>query len=135
VRKRTVALVFLLFVLALVGGTVAVLYTPAAGERLCRYASERLAGATGQPVRTAACRIRPLTLRVEMDGLEVGPPGAPLLTVESVSARLAPVQVLGTQVHLAELTVVRPRGRACARAARSRWWRCGTSTWWRGRRT
>jgi translocation and assembly module TamB len=108
-RKRTVALAFLLAVLALVGGTVAVLSTPAAGERLCGYAAGRLAAATGQAVRTAACRIRPLTLRVEVDGLEVGPAGAPLLTVESASARLAPVQVLGRKVHLAEVSVVRPK--------------------------
>jgi len=119
VRKRTAALIFFLFVLALVGATLAALSTPQAGERLCAEVRGRLAAAAGQPVRVAACRIRPLALTVELDGLEVGPEGAPIVAVESVGARLAPVQVMGGQVHLAELRVTRPRVKATVPARTS----------------
>ncbi|MFT3914308.1 MAG: translocation/assembly module TamB domain-containing protein [Anaeromyxobacteraceae bacterium] len=111
-RKRTAALIFFVFVLALVGATLAVLSTPQAGEELCTLVRARLAAASGEPVRVAACRIRPLSLSVELDGLEVGPEGAPLVAVEALSARLAAVQAMSRQVHLAELRVVRPRVRA-----------------------
>ena len=118
-RKRTLALAFLSFVAVLVAATVAVLQTSWAGERLCALASSRLASLAGQPVRVGACRIRPLALSVELEGLEVGPAGAPLVAVDRIAARLAAVQTPGRHLRLASLQVIRPRVRVTVPAGPS----------------
>jgi translocation and assembly module TamB len=109
VKKRRLALVLLVVVLALVAGTVAVLRTRWAGQRLCALAAERVKAATGLPVTVAACRIEPLSLRVVVEGLVVGPPEAPVFTAEVAQARLEPVQGFGRRVELAEVSLTRPR--------------------------
>ena len=108
-RKRTVALVFLLLVLSLVAGSLAVLRTRWAGDRICALAAARLSAATGLPLAFGACRIDPLLLSFDAEGVSVGPPGAPVFSAEALSARLAPVQALGRQLHLDRVRLVRPR--------------------------
>jgi len=108
-KKRTVALAFLGFVLALVAATLAVLRTQWAGDRICAFAAARAAAATGLPVAFRTCRVHPLALELEAEGLRLGPAGAPLLSADSASARLAPIQALGGRVQLSRLRAVRPR--------------------------
>jgi len=66
VKKRRLALVLLVVVLALVAGTVAVLRTRWAGQRICALAAERVEAATGLAVAVQACRIEPLSLLLEV---------------------------------------------------------------------
>lgn len=115
-KKRRLALVLLLVVLALVAGTVAALRTRWAGERICALAAARVEAATGLPVAVASCRIEPLSLLLAVEGLVVGPPAAPVFTADAATARLAPVQGLGRRVELAEVSLARPRLRLRAPA-------------------
>lgn len=108
-KKRRLALLSLLVVLALLAGTLLGLRTRWAGDRVCALAAARVAAATGLPVAVAACRIDPFSLSLAVEGLALGPPEAPLFTAAAVSARLAPVQGLGRRLALAELSLVRPR--------------------------
>lgn len=108
-KKRTVALVFLLLVLALVGATLAVLRTRWAGDRICRLAVERVERSAGLEVAFGACRIRPLLLELSAGEVRLGDPAAPVLVADELTARLAPVQALGGRVQLARLRLVRPR--------------------------
>jgi translocation and assembly module TamB len=109
VKKRRLALIMLVVVLALVAGTVAVLRTRWAGDRICTLAAERVAVATGLPVAVRACRIDPLSLLLAVEGLQVGPPEAPAFTAAAAVARLAPVQGFGRRIELAEISLTRPR--------------------------
>jgi translocation and assembly module TamB len=111
-KKRTVALVFLLLVATLVVASLAVLRTPWAGERICALATARVEAATGLPLSFRSCRINPLGLEVEAEGVSLGPPAAPAFTAEVLSARLSAVQALGRQLHLERLRLVRPQVRA-----------------------
>lgn len=108
-RKRTAALIFLLLLAGLVLATLLVLRTRWAGDRICGLAAARVRATTGLPLALASCRIEPLDLSVEAEGVVLGPPAAPLFAADAVSAKLAPVQVLGRQLHLERLRVVRPR--------------------------
>ncbi len=108
-KKRTAALVFLALVLALVAATLLVLRTRWAGDRICRLAAARLQAAAGLPLAFEACRVDPLALEVEVNGVRLGPAEAPLFSADTILARLALIQALGRQVHVAELRVVRPR--------------------------
>ncbi len=108
-KKRTVALLFLVVVLALVAGTLLVLRTRWAGERICALAAARAQGAIGLPLAFSACRVDPLAFRVEVEGVRLGPPDAPVFTADRLAARLAPVQALGGQVRIARVELVRPR--------------------------
>lgn len=128
-KKRQLALAFLAFVALLVAATIAVLRTRWAGERLCAVAAERVRSATGLPLAFDACRIDPLRLAVEVDGVRVGPADAPAFTAETLSARLSPVQPLGRTLHLDAVRLVHPRlavrlagggGGGCSAAALSR---------------
>lgn len=107
--KRRLALTFLAFLLVIVAGTMAVLRTRWAGDRLCALASVRLGAATGLEVATAACRIDPFTLSVVIEGLRLGAAGAPIFTADAVEARLALIQGLGGRLELAGLRLTRPR--------------------------
>jgi translocation and assembly module TamB len=109
VKKRTVALASLALVLALVGGTIAALRTRWAADRICALAGERLERTTGLELAVAACRIRPLALELEAEGVRLGSAEAPIFTADALVARLAPIQALGRQLHLSELRLVRPR--------------------------
>ncbi len=126
-KKRTVALAFLAVVVALVAATLLVLRTAWAGERICALAAGRVEAATGFPVSFRACRVEPLALSVNVEGVRLGAPEAPVFEADHVQARLAAVQALGGRVRLARLELVRPRlalrvpdrkggsgGRACA---------------------
>lgn len=108
-KKRTVALAFLALIVALVGGTIAALRTRWAAELTCELAVARVERATGLELAVASCRIRPLALALEAEGVRLGPAEAPLFTADALSARLAPIQALGRQLHLRELRLVRPR--------------------------
>jgi translocation and assembly module TamB len=108
-KKRTAALAFLTLVLALVAATLLVLRTRWAGERICGLAAARLGSATGLDVAFAACRVDPLALELQADLVRLGPADSPLFSADAIAARLAPIQALGRQVHLAELRLVRPR--------------------------
>ncbi len=108
-KKRRLALVLLVVVLALVAGTVAVLRTRWAGDRVCALAAARVEAATGLPVTVRACRIEPLSLLLAVEGLVIGPPAAPVFTADAVVARLEPVQGFGRRVELAEVSLARPR--------------------------
>ena len=108
-KKRRIALAFLVLMLAMVAGTVAVLRTRWAGDRICALAAARVGAATGLEVATTACRIDPLTLSVVTEGLRLGPAEAPIFTAEVVEARLALIQGLGDRLELASLRLVRPR--------------------------
>jgi translocation and assembly module TamB len=108
-KKRTLALALLGLVLALVAATVAVLRTRWAGDRICALAAARAAGATGLPIAFRTCRVDPLALEVEVEGVRIGPAEAPLLSVDSAAVRLAPIQALGGRIQLARVRAVRPR--------------------------
>ncbi|WP_242372557.1 translocation/assembly module TamB domain-containing protein [Anaeromyxobacter sp. SG26] len=118
-KKRTVALAFLALIVALVGGTIAGLRTRWAADRICALAAERVERTTGLELAVAACRIRPLALELEAEGIRLGPASAPLFTADALAARLAPIQALGRQLHLAELRLVRPRVVVPPRSPRS----------------
>lgn len=109
VKKRRLALILLVVVLALLAGTVAGLRTRWAADRLCALAAARVEGATGLAVAVRTCRIEPLSLRLAVEGLVLGPPGAPIFTAEAAQARLAPVQGFGRRIELAEVSLTRPR--------------------------
>jgi translocation and assembly module TamB len=109
VTKRRIALASLAFLLALVAGTLVVLRTAWAGDRLCALASSRIGAATRLEVATTACRIDPFTLSVAIEGLRLGPAGAPLFVADTVEARLALIQGLGGRLELEELRLTRPR--------------------------
>lgn len=108
-RKRTAALLFLGSVLALVAGTLALLSTPWAGERLCALAAARAQAATGLELSLGACRVAPLALELRAEQVRLGPPASPVLAVERVAVRLAPVQAFGGTLRLDRLELVRPR--------------------------
>lgn len=108
-KKRTVALAFLLLVAALVGATLLVLRTRWAGDRICALAAARAEAATGLPLAFRACRIDPLVLELEAEGIRLGPADAPLLAADAVVARLAPIQEFGGRVELERVRAVRPR--------------------------
>ena len=108
-KKRTIALAFLAFVLVLVAGTLAVLRTRWAGEWICAVAARRVEAAAGLPLAFSSCRIDPLRLEVDVEGVRFGPAGAPVFTADEVGARLSPVQALGRRIHLDALRLVRPR--------------------------
>jgi translocation and assembly module TamB len=108
-KKRTVALAFLAAVLALVAATLLALRTRWAGDRICALAAARAEAATGLPLAFGACRVDPLGLEVQAEGVRLGPPAAPVFTADHVGARLAAVQALGGQVRVARLDLVRPR--------------------------
>jgi translocation and assembly module TamB len=108
-KKRTLALAFLALLLALAVATVLGLRTRWAAERICALAAARARAVTGLEVAFLACRLDPLALDVEVEGLRLGPAEAPLLAADAVSARLAPIQALGGRVQVATLRAVRPR--------------------------
>ena len=108
-KKRHLALAFLALVLALLAGSLAVLRTRWAGERVCGLAAERLAAASGQPVSFATCRLDPFRIELRAEGLRIGSGDSLVLSADEVAARLAPVQALGGTVRLASLRLVRPR--------------------------
>jgi translocation and assembly module TamB len=108
-KKRTVALVFLLLVVALAAATLLTLRTRWAGDRICALAAGRAEAASGLPIAFRACRIEPFLLELTAEGVRLGPAGSPLLEAEAISARLAPIQALGGRVQVARLRAVRPR--------------------------
>ncbi len=108
-KKRTAALAFLLFLLALIGATVAVLRTRWAADRICALAAARTEAAARLPVAFRACRIDPFSLEIEAEGIRLGDPAAPILSADAILARLAPVQALGGRVQLERVRAVRPR--------------------------
>lgn len=108
-KKRKAALVFLLVTAVPVVASLALLRTEWAGDRLCRVASDRLAEATGLAAAFAACRVDPLTLAVEVEGVALSRDGARVFAADALRARFAPVQAFGRKLHLAELRLVRPR--------------------------
>lgn len=108
-KKRQVALAFLALLLALAGGTLAVLRTPWAGERICGLAAKAIGDATGLAVAFDRCSVNPLRLEVEVTGVRLGDPARPLFAAELLAARLAPVQTLGGTTQLAHVRAVRPR--------------------------
>jgi len=107
--KRKLAIAFLAFLLALVGGLLLVLRTPWAAARICALAEERVASATGLPLSLGTCRIDPLGLEVIAESVRLGTAAAPIFTADTVRARLALVQALGKRVQLEEVAAVRPR--------------------------
>ncbi len=107
--KRKLAIAFLATVLLLVGGSLALLRTRWAGERICRLAEEKVAAAAGLPLSLSSCRIDPLRLRVSAEHVRLGSAQAPIFTADAVSARLAPVQAYGKRIQIQELVAVRPR--------------------------
>lgn len=108
-RKRTVALVFLALVGGLVLASLAVLRTRWAGDRICGLAAARLRAATGLPLEIASCRLDVLSFELDAEGLRLGEAETPVFTADRLHARLAPVQTLGSQVHLARLELANPR--------------------------
>ncbi|BDG04309.1 translocation/assembly module TamB domain-containing protein [Anaeromyxobacter oryzae] len=108
-KKRTLALAFLALVATLVVVTLAILRTRWAGERICGLAAARVEAATGLALSFASCRVDPLAFEVEAERVALGPPGAPVFSADALSARLAPVQALGRQLHLERVALVRPR--------------------------
>jgi translocation and assembly module TamB len=109
VKKRKAALAFLLVATVPVVTSLLVLRTEWAGTKLCRIASERLADATGLTASFGACRVDPLLLAVEVDGVALSRGGAPVFSADGLRARFAPVQAFGRTLHLSELRLVRPR--------------------------
>ena len=108
-KKRTVVLVSLAVVVALVAATLLVLRTAWAGERICALAAGRAQAATGVAVSFRACRVEPLALAVSVEGVRLGAPEAPVFEADLARARLTAVQALGGRVQLARLELVRPR--------------------------
>ena len=107
--KRKVALAFVLTVVALAAAALVAVRTPFAGARLCALAALRVRHATGLALTVGACRVEPFRLEVSLSDLRLGPREAPVFAADLVRARLAPVQVLGRRLELAELEVVHPR--------------------------
>jgi translocation and assembly module TamB len=108
-KKRTVALASLALLVALVVATLLALRTRWVGERICALAAARAAAASGLPLAFGSCRIDPFRLELEAEGVRLGDAAAPLLEVDRVSARLAPIQGFGGRLQLARVHAVRPR--------------------------
>ncbi len=77
-----------------------------AGAWVCAEVRARAPELIGQPVRIDRCRIDPLSASVELRGLEVGEPKAPLVKAAEASVSLAGLFPGG--VSLQRITVVRP---------------------------
>ncbi len=107
--KRRIALGFLAFVAAVIGGALWVASTPWAGRKLCDLATQKAREAAALDVAFGACRVRPLRLAVELDDVRVGPPDRPVFAADSLSVQLAPLQALSKTIALDEVSVVRPR--------------------------
>ena len=107
--KRRIALGFLAFLVAAVGGALWLASTPWAGRKLCELATAKARDAAGVDVSVGACRVRPLRLAVELDEVRVGPRERPIFAADSVSVRVAPLQALSKTLALDEVSVVRPR--------------------------
>ncbi len=107
--KRTLAISFLGFVLAVLAATVGVLRSSWAAGKVCALAERRVSRLTGLPVQLGSCHIEPLWLEVTVEGVRLGPAEAPVFQADSVRARLAPLQALGGRLHIARLEAVRPR--------------------------
>jgi len=107
--KRRLALGFLAFLALAVGGALALLSTPWAGNRLCALAESKVRSAAGVEVALGACRIQPLRLSVQLDQVRVGPEKAPIFSADQVSVRLAPLQALSRRIALDKVTAIRPR--------------------------
>jgi hypothetical protein len=84
--KRKVALGFLLFLIVVVGGTLATLRTRWAGDKICAVAAEKLSAAVGKPVDFGTCRIDPFSLTVSARNVRVGDLDAPLARSTSTSS-------------------------------------------------
>ncbi len=107
--KRRLALAFVGFLLAILAGSLAVLRTRWAGDRLCALAARQVSSLTGLALATSACRVEPFNLSVVIEGARLGPAGAPLFTAEVIEARLALIQGLGGRLELTSLRVTGPR--------------------------
>ena len=107
--KRKVAIAFLGFVAILILGTVALLRTRWAGERVCALAAAKVREASGLELELGACRIDPLRFELRASSVRVGPAGAPVFSADAVRVRLAPLQALGRRIQLSEVAAVRPR--------------------------
>lgn len=107
--KRKVAIAFLGFVAVLILGTVALLRTRWAGERVCALAADEVRAASGLELEVGACRIDPLRLELRASAVRAGSAKAPVFSADAVRLRLAPLQALGRRIHLAEVAAVRPR--------------------------
>ena len=107
--KRWLLLGLVLFVGAAVAATWTLLRTEWAGTHLCGIAARAAGKAVGLPIEVAACRLDPARLQLDLEGVRAGPPGAPVLEVESVRVRLAAMQALGGKLQIAELSVKHPR--------------------------
>lgn len=107
--KRRLALALLALLSVLVTATLLGLRTRWAGDRICAEAAARLSAAAGLPVLLAGCRVEPLLLELRTEGVRVGPEASPLFVADAASARLAPVQALGTGLVVDQVRLVRPR--------------------------
>ena len=107
--KRRIALGFLAFLAATIGGALWLASTPWAGRKLCDLATTKVREAAGVEVAVGACRVRPLRLAVELDEVRVGPLERPIFAADAVSVQIAPLQALSKTIALDEVSVVRPR--------------------------
>ncbi len=107
--KRRIALGFLAFLVAAIGGALWLASTPWAGRKLCELATTQARDAAGLEIAVGACRVRPLRLSVEFDEVRVGPADRPVFAADAVSVKIAPLQALSKTIALDEVSVVRPR--------------------------
>ncbi|MBS1111221.1 MAG: hypothetical protein H6Q88_3213, partial [Anaeromyxobacteraceae bacterium] len=107
--KRRIALGFLAFLFAAIGGALWLASTPWAGRKLCELATTKVRDAAGVEISIGACRVRPLRLAIELDEVRVGPPARPIFAADAVSVQIAPLQALSKTLALDEVSVVRPR--------------------------
>ncbi len=107
--KRRIALGFLAFLFAAIGGALWLVSTPWAGRKLCELATAKARDAAGVEISVGACRVRPLRFAVELDEVRVGPAERPIFAADAVSVRVAPLQALSKTLALDEVSVVRPR--------------------------
>ena len=107
--KRRIALGFLAFLAATIGGALWLASTPWAGRKLCDLATTKVREAAGVEVAFGACRVRPLRLAVELDEVRVGPLERPIFAADAVSVQIAPLQALSKTIALDEVSVIRPR--------------------------
>ncbi len=107
--KRRIALGFLAFLAATIGGALWLASTPWAGRKLCDLATTKARQAAGVEVAVGACRVKPLRLAIELDEVRVGPLERPIFAADAVSVKIAPLQALSKTIALDEVSVVRPR--------------------------
>lgn len=106
---RRVVLAMLLAGVGVLAFLVVLVRSQSGGQHLCDVAEATLREISHQRVVIGRCSIDPLTTRVVIEHLEIGPEGRPVLSAQRLTARLDTSRLLGGHVRVDGVEIVRPR--------------------------